>query len=194
MHHIHHTHAIILGSKNTGEANKVLHLYTQELGFISAVVQGIRTERSKLRFALQDFSYAEIDLVRGKEMWRVTTAMPRESFVNAIRDRYIFNVFGQVGALVMRLCAGEEANERIFEDLLSGFRFFNQESLSDTSKQKAELGLVLRILHHLGYIGSTDTFAPYLDEAFDPNREIYAQLEKKTILFEINRALKESQL
>ena len=35
--------------------------------------------------------------------------------------------------------------------------------------------------------------ADYLEQ-FDPNREIYQKLEKKTILFEINRALKESHL
>ena len=194
MHHIHHTHAIILGSKNLGESNKTLYLYTRELGLISARVQSIRKESSKLRYALQDYSYAEIDLVRGKDVWRVTTAVARESFSHTYRDLQAFSTIKQIASLVIRLCAGEEKNEKIFEDLLFGLRFYNQEYLSIENKQKTELVLVLRILHHLGYIGDVEKFAPILDDVFDPNREIYQKLEKKTILFEINRALKESHL
>lgn len=194
MHHIHHTHAIILGSKNLGESNKTLYLYTRELGLISARVQSIRKESSKLRYALQDYSYAEIDLVRGKDVWRVTTAVAKESFNYTYRDLQAFTTIKQIASLVIRLCAGEEKNEKIFEDLLFGLRFYNQENLSIDNKQKTELALVLRILHHLGYIGDVEKFAPILDDVFDPNIEIYQKLEKKTILFEINRALKESHL
>ena len=39
MHHIHHTNALILGSKAKGEANKVFTLLTRELGVIHAVAQ-----------------------------------------------------------------------------------------------------------------------------------------------------------
>ncbi len=194
MHHIHHTHAIILGSKDLGESNKTLYLYTRELGLISARVQSVRKESSKLRYALQDYSYAEVDLVRGREVWRVTTAVAKESFLYTYRDLKAFTTIRHISSLVIRLCTGEERNEKIFEDLLLGLRFYNKENLTDEDKQKTELALVLRILHHLGYIGETEKFASILEDVFDPSREVYQKLEKKTILFEINRALKESHL
>jgi len=64
MHHIYHTHGFILSSRNNGEANRMLMIYTREMGLIRAVAQGIRLHKSKLRFTLQDFSYVNVDLVR----------------------------------------------------------------------------------------------------------------------------------
>ena len=68
MHHIYHTEAFVLGSRNVGEANKMLSLYTRELGLVYAHAQGIRLGKSKLRFGLQDFSHATVDLVQGKDI------------------------------------------------------------------------------------------------------------------------------
>ncbi|MCE9517782.1 recombination protein O N-terminal domain-containing protein, partial [Candidatus Nomurabacteria bacterium] len=73
MHHIYHTKSFVIGSYNRGEANKILVLYTREMGLVRAVAQGIRLNKSKLRFGLQDFSYASVDLVRGRDIWRVTS-------------------------------------------------------------------------------------------------------------------------
>ena len=77
MHHLHHTEAYVLGSSPKGEDSKLLRLYTRELGLVYAHAQGVRKLSSKLRFTLQDFSLATVDLVRGREIWRVTTATPR---------------------------------------------------------------------------------------------------------------------
>ncbi len=86
MHHIHHTNALILGSRNRGEANRVFTILTREMGLIHAVAQGVRLNKSKLRYALTDYSYAKIDLVRGKEVWRITSATPVNSFPGIRRN------------------------------------------------------------------------------------------------------------
>lgn len=193
MHHIYHTKAIILGSNHAGEANRRLFLYTEDLGLIQAVAQGIRLEKSKLRFALQDFSLATVDLVRGKHTWRITSASFIESFPVAIADRETYILLQSVARLLIRVCVDEEANKNIFEDVLTAFRFLNN-PITQEVRSQTEIFLVLRILHHLGYIGNTETYTTLLVGDFDPNREAYRKLEKKTLLFEINRALKESQL
>ena len=74
MYHIHHTEGIILSSKNYGEAGKYYSLLTRDLGLINASAQGVRKISSKLRFVLQDFSYIKVDLVHGKDFWRLTSA------------------------------------------------------------------------------------------------------------------------
>ena len=74
MHHIYHTEGIILGSKNYGEAGKYYSIFTRDLGMIYASAQGVRKMSSKLRFILQDFSYVKVDLVQGRDFWRVTSA------------------------------------------------------------------------------------------------------------------------
>ena len=41
---------------------------------IYASASGVRKMSSKLRFVLQDFAYIKVDLVRGKDFWRLTSA------------------------------------------------------------------------------------------------------------------------
>src|SRR3989338_8324981 len=108
MYHIYHTEAFVLGAKNRGEANKVITIYTRELGLLRASAQGIRLSKSKSRFALQDFSYAKVDLVRGKEFWRVTSSTPISSFPYLRRDKKSLSLIFQISKLLERLCAGEE--------------------------------------------------------------------------------------
>ena len=74
MHHMYHTEGIILGSRNYDEAGKYYSIFTRDLGMIQASAQGVRKMSSKLRFILQDYSYVKVDLVKGKDFWRVTSA------------------------------------------------------------------------------------------------------------------------
>src|SRR3989344_4669221 len=74
MHHIYHTEGIILGSKNFGESGRYYSIFTRNLGMVYASAQGVRKMSSKLRFILQDFACVKIDLVQGKDFWRVPSA------------------------------------------------------------------------------------------------------------------------
>ena len=113
MHHIYHTQGFVLGSRNKGEANKMLTIYTREMGLVRAMVQGIRLGKSKLRFALQDYSYTNIDLVRGKDIWRVTSAKNISTFPFARFSKDSLLLIARVSSLLERLCDGEESNEKI---------------------------------------------------------------------------------
>ena len=106
MHHIYHTEAFVLGSNQNGEDSKIITLYTKELGLVRAKAQGIRKLASKLRFTLQNFSYAKVDLVRGKEIWRITTASPLDSNTDILcfpeREKVMVHIMSLVARLVAR--------------------------------------------------------------------------------------------
>ena len=114
MHHIYHTEAFILGTRQHGEDSKIITLYTNELGLVRAKAQGVRKISSKLRFTLQNFAYAKVDLVRGKEIWRITTASPIDSNMDILCFPEREDVVAHVTSLVSRLVAGEERNDEIF--------------------------------------------------------------------------------
>lgn len=194
VHHIHHTNAIILGSRNVGEANKVFTLYTRELGLVRASAQGVRRAQSKLRYALQDLSHVSVDLVHGREVWRVTSASFINSFPIARANRKSILLLARVARLVERLCAGEEGNKELFDDLVQSFTILDTDSVSDESRDALELYLVLRILNNLGYIGDNENLSKYLSSEFEP--QIYTDLlsHKKPIVLAINQALRESGL
>jgi DNA repair protein RecO (recombination protein O) len=194
MHHIHHTQGFILSSRNIGEANKILTIYTREMGLLRAVVQGVRLNKSKLRFSLQDFSYNNIDLVRGKDFWRITSSSYISSFPLARRNKFSLVLIMRICRLLERLCIGEHANEIIFDDMIQSFNFLDNENISVKEKEALELHLVLRIMHSLGYIEDVLILKKYLSIPFK-NFNIETILgERQSIISHINKALGESQL
>lgn len=194
MHHIYHTHGFILSSRNKGEANKMLTVYTREMGLVRAMVQGVRLGKSKLRFALQDFSYANVDFVRGKDIWRVTSAKNITSFPYARNSGRSLLMIARVSSLLERLCDGEESNEKIFDDFVQALYLLDDTKVLDQSREALELHLVLRIMNSLGYIGDSSMLAEYLGGELDFVKTELLLKEKQSILSHINKALNESQL
>lgn len=194
MHHIYHTHGFILSSRNKGEANKILTVYTREMGLVRAMVQGIRLHKSKLRFALQDFSYVNIDFVRGKEIWRITSASSISSFPFARSSKSSLLIIARISKLIERLCDGEESNEKIFDDFIQAILLLDDTEVSSASREALELHLVLRILNTLGYIGDSMMLSDYLGGAIDLSQTETLLREKRSIISHINKALNESQL
>ena len=194
MHHIHHTHGFILSSRNMGEANKMLTIYTREMGLVRAIAQGIRLNKSKLRFTLQDFSYVNVDLVRGKELWRVTSARHISSFPLARSNTASLVLMTRVSKLLERLCRGESPNENIFDDFIQALYLLDSENISSSSREALELHLILRIMNSLGYIGDSIILSKYLCSSFDYSKTEALLRERQSIITYINKALNESQL
>lgn len=194
MHHIYHTHGFILSSKNTGEANKMLTIYTREMGLVRALAQGVRLHKSKLRFTLQDFSYVNVDLVQGKELWRVTSAKHISSFPLARSGAFSLVLMTRVSKLIERLCTGESPNENIFDDFIQALYLLDDENISSSSQEALELHLILRIMNSLGYIGDSAILSKYLSSSFDYSKTKSLLKERQSIIAYINKALNESQL
>jgi DNA repair protein RecO len=194
MYHIYHTQGFILSSKNKGEANKIFSIYTRELGLVKAMAQGVRLNKSKLRFSLQDFSYGNIDLVRGKEFWRITSAKQISSFplIRANLNSLIFIM--RVSKLLERLCVGESPNEKIFSNIIQAFTLLDTENIENNEREALELHLILHIMHSLGYIGDSDILEKYLHSSFDHSKIAKLLDERRSIIAHINKALSESQL
>lgn len=194
MHHIYHTHGFILSSNNKGEANKMFSIYTREMGLVRAMAQGVRLSKSKLRFSLQDFSYIKVDLVRGKDLWRITSARHISSFPIARTNRDSILLIARASKLLERLCDGEESNIEIFDDLIQALYLLDDINTSQESRQALELHLILRIMNNLGYIGDSDILSKYLSSSFDYSKTEILLKEKQSIIAHINKALSESQL
>lgn len=191
MHHIHHTNAFVLESRPKGEGNKLVKLYTKELGLLMGTAQSVREIRSKVRYAVQDYSLARVDLVRGKEFWRITSATPiASSFGLSAKN---LKLLGRVFSLVEKLCAGEETNEVLFDDLESFYNSLSSIS-GDNERDQLELITILRVLYHLGYLGHDETTSGLLSGGLSIslwNDEVF---ERSSIVKKINSALRETQL
>ena len=149
------TEAVVLRSIRLGEADRVLHLYTEAHGRIGAVAKGARKTMSRFGARLEPLSHVELVLHRGRgELQTVTSAQLVRSHHDAREDYYRFSV-GMIGAEAMlRLFSEEEANERAFTALT---RFLD---LLDVTPHAADrptldpLGLAfqLKLLWLAGYL------------------------------------------
>ena len=193
MHHIYHTEGLILGSKDSGETGKYYAIFTRDLGMVNVSAQGVRKMSSKLRFVLQDYSYIKLDLVRGKDFWRLTNASKTNQLENIRKQPETFEVFVKISSLLKRLLAGEDKNEELFVDLLNGL-FLLEKAKSIDEIRNTEVVIVLRMLHNLGYIGGSEVFRDLIKSPFEEILILEVSKNRTKILLEINKALEETHL
>lgn len=186
MYAKYHTEAIVLGSTPRGEQDKTVTLYTRDFGLVRARASAIRSERSKMRYALQNYSIARISLVRGTSGWRAAGA---QQLHDALKSENVRS-FARIASLVERLVTGEEKNERLYVILAD-----THDALRRVQSASVELLAVARVLYTLGYLSSESLgSALFLATAYSEQELEVAEKEKKALLASVNRALSETHL
>jgi len=193
-HKIYHTEGFVISGSNYGEANRYLSIFTRDFGLVRASAQSLRKVSSKLRFSLQDFSYSKIDLVRGKEIWRVTNAKKISGFEKFNKNLESIKMLANIFRLVRRLCHGEEENPELFAYLEEIYSFLEKEELSAEDIKNFECISVLKILHCLGYIGDAKNLSIFVSNNISHSMLGQAKTARRVLIEEINKSLRESQL
>ncbi|MES2314538.1 MAG: DNA repair protein RecO [Patescibacteria group bacterium] len=201
MYAIHTTPGFIVSSRPSGEAGKLLSIFTKDLGLIRATAQGIRFEKSKLRPFIQDYSLGVFSFVRGKEFWRLTSAQEIK-----LQEKLSFQskeLVARVALLLNRLLQGEDPHPELFVTLDSLFDFLATDSdsagsntqLDAESFKTLESLIVTRILHRLGYVASIPDLRADIESDTIESAHLMQLNPMRTIMNQhINRALRESHL
>lgn len=188
-HAIYQTPAIVLSTRNVREANKVAVLYTRDFGLVYVSAQSIREERSKMRYHLTILSFVDVDLVQGRNIWRLTGIHERTSAFSFV-DTPWYPALIRVFSVIERLCQGEVAEEGIWNDLQYLYRMIEG---GYTFCDEVELILLTRLLHHLGY-WSGDELCVVEDNFLKPPVISYTAQHKTPLTKKVNEALRTSQL
>ncbi len=192
-YHVYNTNGFILRSAKLGEANKLVFIFTDELGMISAHAQSARKINSKLRYSLRDYSYSRFSLIRGKTSWRLTDAEEIISF-SPLKSQGKTKIFAGILLLVGRFIHGEEENSELYRELKKLTVFLNEEKFTTLELQQFETLAAFKILSALGYIGENPSLSVFTHAEI--SKEMMTQFvpHRREALKEINRALEESQL
>lgn len=194
-HHIYNTRGLVLESTNVGEANKMYTLFTADVGVVRASAQGVRLQKSKLRYSLQDFSFSNLSLVRGKEIWRITSAKIEKNLYTDFKERAdIVKVVARIFTLLKRLIVGEEINKVLFDVVHNAVDFLYTQELTAEQVELFEKICVLRILSNLGYMAPKRGLAEFLGSEWSLDILSRFKPHQKIALEEINHALSASQL
>lgn len=83
---VYHADALVIRSREYGESDRLLTLFSREHGKIQAVAKGVRKPKSRQRAGAQLFTYAEYLLHKGKTLDTVNQVSPKESFPHLWTD------------------------------------------------------------------------------------------------------------
>jgi DNA repair protein RecO len=191
MYQKYSTEALVLGSRESGESDRFYSLFTKDFGLVRARATAVRHERSRMRYALQNYSRANVSLVKGKRGWRVAGATSLSTAMQ--KDSKGLSAFARIAELTNRLVAGEEESPYIFAALSEAHAALMRGANGTTAT--IEIVCVARMLFALGYISDealqtaifthTDYAIEHLDEA---------EKMKDRLLASINRAISETHL
>lgn len=149
---IYTTEAIVLRVVPSGEANSDVVLFTRDLGKITVRAQSARKQESKMRMHLTKFRLVTVDLVKGKNMWRLT-GITGEPVGERLFTDGVFQPLARVIRLSEFLIHGEEAHPALY-DFFKYYLFgvhHELQALGTGYSKGFEIAGVIKLLEHLGY-------------------------------------------
>lgn len=149
------TKALVCGSRASHTSDRSYLLFTREAGMLYAMAKSVREERSKQRFALQEFSYVRATLIHGKSGWRVAGVEAIENLYSREPAREARGLLRSVVMLLRRLIQGETAHPELFDETIDALTMQQSEHY-----REREQVFTLRMLALLGYIAVDEYLAP----------------------------------
>lgn len=157
--------AVVLRHSDLGEADRLLTLYTRQLGKTRAIAKGARKIASRKAGHIEPFTHVRLQLAKGRDMFIVTQADTLDAYLSLRDDLVLTGQASYVMELLDRFTYEDETeNSSIFR------------LLTDTLSRLAsrlDPWLVIRyyemrLLDHLG-------FRPQLFECANCGREVKAE-------------------
>ena len=143
---VYHADALVIRSREFGESDRVLTLYTRELGKLQAVAKGVRKPKSRQRAGAQLFTYGDFLIHKGKSLDTVNQCSPKESFPYLRSDlERLFAAVGMAELLDVSTIPAQP-NPPVFGLTLTCF--FLLEAVEPALVLSA---YALRLMAHMGY-------------------------------------------
>jgi len=141
---------IMLGKYDIGEADRIYTIYTKEAGKIQAKAVGVKKQNAKLAGALENFTLADIAIVKKNGTGKITSSIVENNFPG-IKNNFeaVAAVFG-TAEIFNRLVGTGERDEKIFNLLKDYLESVNAEN-DENKIEVASLGFIFQLLSFLGY-------------------------------------------
>lgn len=143
--------AIVIRSREYGESDRLITLFSREKGKIEAIAKGVRKPKSTQRGGTQLFTYADFLLYRGKTLDTVTQAQPRESFSH-LWDDFDRTIAASGMAELLDISTIKEQPESELFTLTLSFLFL----LKHVDPYLSQAAFALRLMYLQGYLPSFD--------------------------------------
>ena len=105
---------IVLRSIRYGESDRILDLYTQDAGLVSAIAKGIRRTKSRFGGRLEPLSCVNFLAYEGRTLDTVTQVEVLRSFHRVREDLARLKAAGSMTLTIRALLGDDEADRRVF--------------------------------------------------------------------------------
>ncbi len=143
------TDALVCGAFDRNTADRSYLLYTREAGMLYADAKSVREERSKQRYALQEFSQIRISLIKGKHTWKVGSVEASHNDYTRALSREARGSVVLIYKLLRRYIRGEEASPALYDYCVKALNVVTGEV---AKRSLLDLLIQVNIMRHLGYV------------------------------------------
>lgn len=114
-----------------------------------ADARSVREERSRQRYALQDFSLVRVSLIKGKQSWKVGSIEIQKNYYHEAVDKEARGSVVSVFRLLRRFVKGEEVSLVLFDYVRATLEVLHSEV---AQRAFVQLATQVHILALLGYV------------------------------------------
>jgi len=164
QHRSQRVEAVVLRHSDWGEADRLLWLFTRELGKVRAIAKGARKPRSRKAGHLEPFTRASLLLARGRDLLIVTQAEAIDLYQTVRADLVCLGYAAYVVELLDRFTYEEGENQALYHLLVETLSRLNEESVAAFPVRYYEV----RLLDLVG-------FRPQLQRCVECGKEIQAE-------------------
>lgn len=143
------TKALVCGTFNRNTADRSYLLFTREAGMLYADARSVREERSRQRYALQDFSLVRVSLIKGKRGWKIGSIEAQENYYQTSIDKDARGSVVSLFRLLRRFVKGEEADPELFDYIIDAL---NELSNEVAKRSFVSIAIQVQVLAVLGYV------------------------------------------
>jgi DNA repair protein RecO (recombination protein O) len=144
---LYRTPAVILKRMDLGEADRIVTLYSRDVGKIRAVAKGVRRTTSRSAGHLEPFTLSDVMFAVGRELDVISQADTLEAF-RAIREDLVLTTYAYyLAEMVDLLTEDRMENRAVFDVLVAGLR----DLCEVTDSRMVLIAFHLRLLEVLGY-------------------------------------------
>jgi DNA repair protein RecO (recombination protein O) len=118
--------AIVLSHTNWGEADRLISLYTRELGKVRTVAKGVRKPRSRKAGHLEPFTRASFQLAKGRDLYILTQVEALDPHINIKNDLVLLGYGAYVIELLSSFTYEEGENRDLYRLLVNSLTRLNQ--------------------------------------------------------------------
>jgi DNA repair protein RecO (recombination protein O) len=162
--HVYRTEAIVIGRLDLGDVDRILTLYSPQIGKLRAVAKGVRRPQSRLGPHLELFARTKVMLAKGRDLDLITSAETVDGHWPLRSDVEAFGHAAYMAELINEFTADRQENRNAFDLLARSMHLLAEKVDPSALTRHFELGL-------LGAIG----LRPELYRCIQCDRDIEAE-------------------